>query len=75
MGMIDIAWIPLLHRTEIVMQRSGYDFLTNFARLKQWRSAVISSNIPKSSVSEDFEDRFSDFYLSERTYLGQLANG
>ena len=75
MGMIDIAWTPLLHRTEIVMQRSGYDFLTNFARLKQWRSAVISSNIPKASVSEDFEDRFSDFYLSERTYLGQLANG
>ncbi|MEM9568411.1 MAG: glutathione S-transferase family protein [Cyanobacteria bacterium P01_E01_bin.34] len=73
MGMVDIAWTTLLHRTEIVERRSGYDFLANFPRLQAWRAAVMSTGIPAASVSDDFEERFSSFYLAAKTYLGQLA--
>ena len=73
MNMVDIAWTTLLHRTEIVERQSGYDFLADFPRLKTWRAAVMSTGIPAASVSEDFEDRFSAFYLADTTYLGQLA--
>ncbi|MEM9451197.1 MAG: glutathione S-transferase family protein [Cyanobacteria bacterium P01_E01_bin.6] len=73
MGMVDIAWTTLLHRTEIIKRRSGYDFLADFPRLKAWRATVMSTGIPAASVSEDFEDRFSAFYLADTTYLGQLA--
>ena len=73
LGMIDIAWIALLHRTEIVARYSGHDFLADFPRLQGWRSAVMATGLPTASVSEDFEDRFIAFYLAETTYLGQLA--
>lgn len=73
MGMVDIAWTTLLHRTEIIERRSGYDFLADFPRIKAWRKTVLSTGIPTASVSEDFEDRFSAFYLADTTYLGQLA--
>ena len=73
MGMVDIAWTTLLHRTEIIEQRSGYDFLKDFPQIKAWRASVMSTGIPVASVSEDFEDRFSAFYLADTTYLGQLA--
>ena len=60
MGMIDIAWTPLLHRTEIVMQRSGYDFLTNFARLKQFRFGAVrvSRQYPQSFCIRRFRGSF-----------------
>ncbi len=73
MGMVDIAWTTLLHRMEIVERLSGHDFLAGFPRVKAWRDAVMATGIPDASVVEDFEDRFSAFYLADTTYLGQLA--
>lgn len=73
MGMIDVAWTTLLHRTAIVDRCSGYDFLADFPRAQLWRSAVMATGIPQASVSNDFEDRFTAFYLAESTYLGQRA--
>lgn len=73
MGMVDIAWTTLLHRTEIIERRSGYDFLADFPRIKAWRYAIMATGIPDASVSDDFEDKFSAFYLADTTYLGQLA--
>ncbi|MBP0019059.1 MAG: glutathione S-transferase family protein [Cyanobacteria bacterium SBLK] len=73
LGPIDIAWLPLLHRAAIVEGRSGYDFVKEFPKVKRWQQNLLASGIADRSVSEDFEDRFSAFYLAESTYLGQLA--
>ena len=73
MGMVDIAWLPLLHRAALIEKYSGYDFLADFPRLKQWQAAILSTNIPTASVAEDFDAQFSAFYLPASTYLGGLA--
>ena len=72
LGNVDIAWLPLLHRAGIIENRTGYDFLDGFPRVKSWQSALLKSEIVVDSVSVDFEDRFADFYLADDTYLGNL---
>lgn len=72
-GMIDIAWLPLLHRASIIEQESGYDFLEAFPRVKRWQQDILATGIAERSVAEDFVDRFAAFYLAEETQLGQLA--
>ncbi|MEM7136097.1 MAG: glutathione S-transferase family protein [Myxococcota bacterium] len=71
LGNVDIAWLPLLHRAEIVRRHSGYDFLAEFPKARAWQAALMKTGVPAKSVAGDFEDRFSEFYLSERTYLGR----
>lgn len=73
MGMVDIAWLPMLHRAAVIEEYSGYDFLADFPRAKNWQNAIIATGIPKRSVPADFNDRFAAFYLTESTYLGQLT--
>ena len=73
MGMVDVAWTVLLHRAEIIERCAGYDFIAGISRVKEWQTAVMATGIPKASVSEDFEEQFTAFYLAESTYLGQLA--
>ena len=73
LSMVDIAWLPLLHRAAIVDQYSGYDVLAAFSKVKQWQQHLLTTGIAKKSVPEDFEARFTAFYLAESTYLGQLA--
>lgn len=68
MGMIDIAWLPLLHRASIVERQSSYDFLSNFPKVKRWQQNLLVTGIPEKSVSEDFEDRFNAFYLADSTH-------
>ncbi len=70
-GMVDIAWLPLLHRAEIVERRSGYDFLGERTKLKTWQASLLSSDLAEKSVAPDFEEAFSAFYLSDQTYLGR----
>lgn len=72
-GMVDIAWLPLLHRAAIIEAFSGYDFLADYPRVKAWQEAILESELPGKSVSSDFEERFTSFYLAESTHLGQLA--
>lgn len=69
---VDIAWMPLLHRANIVERHSGYDFLAEYPRVKAWQVALLSAKIPEKSVSEDFESAFTDLYLSYSTHLGEL---
>ncbi|ABW31510.1 glutathione S-transferase family protein [Acaryochloris marina] len=73
LSMVDIAWLPLLHRAAIIEQYSGYDFLEEFPKVKQWQQHLLSTGIAEKSVPEDFEERFTAFYLAESTCLGQLA--
>lgn len=73
LSMVDIAWLPLLHRAAVIEQYSGYDFLEVFPKVKQWQQNLLTTGIPAKSVPEDFEERFTAFYLAESTWLGQLA--
>lgn len=71
LGMVDIAWLPILHRAEIVSQRVRYDMLGDRPKLKAWQTKLIETGLAKKSVASDFEDVFSEFYLSDETYLGR----
>ena len=70
-GMVDIAWLPLLHRAAIIEKHRCYDFLADYPKLKNWQQNLLSTGLAERSVSEDFESRFTDFYLSEETFLGK----
>lgn len=67
---VDLAWLPLLHRAFVVRQHSGYDFLDGLPKVQAWQQALMDTGLPQKSVSDDFVEKFSDFYLSSETYLG-----
>ena len=70
-GMVDIAWLTLLHRADIIERRSCYDFIGKRPKLKRWQKELLGSGLAEKSVAPDFEDAFSTFYLSNQTYLGR----
>ena len=70
-GMVDIAWLPLLHRADIIERRSCYDFVGDHPKLKRWQKQLLKTGLAKTSVAPDFEDVFSAFYLSDQTFLGR----
>ncbi|MAG98865.1 MAG: glutathione S-transferase family protein [Alphaproteobacteria bacterium] len=70
-GTVDVAWLALLHRAEIIKRRSGYDFVGDRPKLKNWQKNLLATGIAEKSVAPDFEDAFSAFYLSEETFLGR----
>ncbi|MGF1735995.1 glutathione S-transferase family protein [Photobacterium satsumensis] len=65
---VDIAWLPLLHRANIIKQHTGYDFLCALPKTQAWQQAIMESGLVEASVADDFELHFTNFYLSE-TYL------
>jgi len=67
---VDIAWLPLLHRAAVINKHSCYDFLDGYPKVKSWQSALLETGLAEKSVSEDFIESFSNFYLSDVTYLG-----
>ena len=72
---VDIAWLPLLHRAALMETHTGYDFFADLPKIKAWQTSVLALDLVKKSVSEDFENVFTDFYLSEKSYLGSLRKG
>ena len=70
LGNVDLAWLPLLDRARIITKHTGHDFLRGFPKDKAWQQALDLTGLPAKSVAEDFEQAFTDFYLSEQTYLG-----
>lgn len=75
LGNVDIAWLPLLHRAAIVERYSGYDFLSGYPKVKAWQGALIDTGLADRSVSQDFDEVFSAFYLADRTFLGRRTKG
>ena len=67
---IDIAWLPLLHRAAIVKAHSGFDFLCGLPKAQAWQQALLATGLADKSVAADFNEKFSDFYLSN-TYLAE----
>ncbi|WP_281544461.1 glutathione S-transferase family protein [Grimontia sp. SpTr1] len=70
LGKVDVAWLPLLHRAAIIKEKAGYDFLCGLPKMQAWQHAVLETGFAVKSVSSDFVERFSDFYL-KNTYLGE----
>jgi len=71
LGMVDIAWLALLHRADIIEKRTGYDFVGARPKLKAWQGRLMETGLAEKSVPPDFEDAFAGFYLSDQTYLGR----
>ncbi|MBY5994157.1 glutathione S-transferase family protein [Ferrimonas balearica] len=71
LSMVDIAWLPLLHRAQIIKDATGYDFLHGFPKVQAWQAAVMATGLAQKSVAEAFDQRFADYYLSEQTLLGR----
>jgi glutathione S-transferase len=67
---VDIAWLPLLHRSAIIKEHSGFDFLCSLPKVQAWQKALLATGLAESSVANDFVERFSDFYLTN-TYLAE----
>lgn len=68
---IDVAWLPLLHRANIVREHTGFDFVADYPKVGAWQHALLDLPITKNSVAKQFEERFVAFYLSESTHLGR----
>jgi glutathione S-transferase len=69
-SVVDIAWLPLLHRAAIIEQHTGYDFLAGYSLVKKWQHNLMATGLAEKSVAEDFEAAFTNFYLSDSTFLG-----
>ena len=68
-GMVDIAWLTLLHCAKIIENRTGFDFIGPRPKVKNWQHQLLQSGLAERSVAADFEEAFADFYLSDQTYL------
>lgn len=74
LGNVDIAWLPLLHRAQIINEHTGYEFFADYPKVRTWQSALAGTGLFAQSVADDFEDMFADFYLADRTFLGRGAD-
>lgn len=66
---VDIAWLPLLHRADIVKKHTGFDFLCGLPKMQAWQASLLTSGVAENTTSADFEALFTDFYLTN-TFLG-----
>lgn len=71
---VDIAWLPLLHRSYIIQSRTCFDMLEGFPKVQVWRKALMDTGLVEKTVSDDFEQAFTAFYLSDKTFLGKVED-
>ena len=62
-NMVDIAWLPILHRAALIESGSGYDFLKDFPKCKQWQKLLLSTGLAEKSVAKILQVNFSHFIL------------
>ncbi len=68
---VDMAWLPLLHRAAIVKVHSGFDFFDGLPLMQAWQRNLLATGLAEKTVSDDFVERFSDFYLTN-TFLADM---
>ena len=73
LSLVDMPWLPLLHRAAIIKQNTQVDLLAPWPNLQAWQLALADTGLFAASVANDFADKFINFYLAETTYLGQLS--
>ncbi len=71
LSLVDIAWLPLLHRAHIIKNHTGYDFLKDYPKVQHWQAALMETGLAEKSGADDFEEAFTNFYLSNETFLGR----
>ena len=71
---VDIAWLPLLHRSAIIEECSGHNLLEGYPKVQRWQQALLDTGLARQSVAQDFTWAFTNFYLSEKTFLGTGRN-
>lgn len=54
-----------------IKEHTDYDFIEKYPKVKQWQKALLETGLADKSVSEDFIEKFTGFYLSDQTYLGR----
>ncbi len=69
---IDIAWLPLLHRAAIIEKHTGCDFFTKYPKVQAWQREVLATGLAEKSVAVNFEEAFTGYYLSGKTFLGSI---
>lgn len=74
LSMVDTAWIPILHRCDLIKTYTGFNFLDGYPKSIKWQQALLNTEVLKKSVPETFEEYFVQFYLNEERYLGRLMN-
>lgn len=67
---VDVAWLPILHRAALIHERTGYDFIGNNPKVKEWKNSLLATGLADKSVATNFTEKFFNFYLSRQTYLG-----
>ena len=72
--MVDTAWIPILHRSDLIKTYTGFDFLEGYPKVIKWQRVLLNTDALKNSVPDMFEEYFVQFYLNEERYLGRLMN-
>jgi glutathione S-transferase len=60
---VDIAWFPLLYRLNVIKNRTFYDLLKELPKIERWSNNLLTEF--KNTVSEDFEEVFSNFYIND----------
>jgi glutathione S-transferase len=70
---VDIAWLPLLHRADVIKQQTGFDMLEGFPKVQKWQDSIKRSGLIDKTVHGDFVAVFSNFYLTN-TFLATLMN-
>ncbi len=68
---VDIAWLPILHRAWLVEKTTGHDMFRDFPNVKRWQGNIMQLEWLMETVSEDFEEVFNRFYLSN-TFLSNV---
>ncbi len=68
---VDIAWLPILHRAWLVEKTTGHDMFRDFPNIKRWQENIMKLDWLMETVSEDFEEVFNRFYLSN-TFLSNV---
>ncbi|WP_051786117.1 sigma factor [Endozoicomonas numazuensis] len=69
------AWLPVLHRAHIIHENTGYDFLAFYPKTKAWQKSLLATGLAEKTVSDDFVEAFTSFYLSNETLLGRCEQG
>lgn len=73
-GVVDIAWLVLLHRAQIIKDHTGYDFFAGHRKVQAWQQTIMATGLAQKAVAKDFEEAFGNFYLADVTYLGRGMN-
>ncbi|WP_264404067.1 glutathione S-transferase family protein [Vibrio owensii] len=68
---VDIAWLPILHRAWLVEKATGHDMFRDFPKIKRWQENIMKLDWLMETVSENFEEVFNRFYLSN-TFLSNV---